>query len=150
VAFSSSASDTAYTYFHDLGFIPVIENEVKGFIMLLGGGIGAQPRSADVLFDFIPAEQIIPMSEAIIRVFDRYGERVKRNKARLKFLIKEVGLEQFMHWVNLELNMNLISPISHNRTYLPYRIRRIYFTKNGIKLMCSSRSNLAYLPSAFP
>jgi sulfite reductase (ferredoxin) len=88
----------------------VIENDVKGFRMLLGGGIGAQPRTADVLFDFIPAEQIIPMSEAIIRVFDRYGERVKRNKARLKFLIKEVGLEQFMQWVNLELN-NQCAPL---------------------------------------
>jgi sulfite reductase (ferredoxin) len=134
VAFSSSSSDTAYTYFHDLGFIPVIENDVKGFRMLLGGGIGAQPRSADVLFDFIPAEQIIPMSEAIIRVFDRYGERVKRNKARLKFLIKEVGLEQFMLWVNLKLN-NQCAPLLDESDVAHFSQPNLFALSNPIDLL---------------
>jgi sulfite reductase (ferredoxin) len=70
--------------------------------MLLGGGIGAQPRSADILYDFIGIDELLPISEAIIRVFDRYGERNRRNKARLKFLIKEVGITQFMEWVSIE------------------------------------------------
>ena len=134
VAFSSSASDTAYTYFHDLGFIPVIENDVKGFRMLLGGGIGAQPRSADILFDFIPAEQIIPMSEAVIRVFDRYGERVKRNKARLKFLIKEVGLEQFMQWVNLELN-NQSAPLLNESDVAHFSQPNLFALSNPTDLL---------------
>lgn len=102
VAFSSSNADTAYTFFHDLGFIPVIERGNWGFKMLLGGGIGAQPRSADILYDFIGIDELLPISEAIIRVFDRYGERNRRNKARLKFLIKEVGITQFMEWVSIE------------------------------------------------
>ena len=102
VAFSCSNDDTAYTFFHDLGFIPVIEKRKMGFKMLLGGGIGAQPRSADLLYDFIEIDELLPISEAIIRVFDRYGERNKRNKARLKFLIKEVGIAQFMKWVAIE------------------------------------------------
>ena len=102
VAFSCSNDDTAYTFFHDLGFIPVIEKGKMGFKMLLGGGIGAQPRSADLLYDFIEIDELLPISEAIIRVFDRYGERNKRNKARLKFLIKEVGIAQFMKWVAIE------------------------------------------------
>ena len=102
VAFSCSNDDTAYTFFHDLGFIPVIEKGKMGFKMLLGGGIGAQPRSADLLYDFIEIDEFLPISEAIIRVFDRYGERNKRNKARLKFLIKEVGIAQFMKWVAIE------------------------------------------------
>jgi len=102
VAFSSSNADTAYTFFHDLGFIPVIEKGKWGFKMLLGGGIGAQPRSADVLNEFVEIDELLPISEAIIRVFDRYGERNRRNKARLKFLIKEVGIAQFMEWVASE------------------------------------------------
>jgi len=102
VAFSCSNADTAYTFFHDLGFIPVIEKGKLGFKMLLGGGIGAQPRSADVLYEFIEIDELLPISEAIIRVFDRYGERNRRNKARLKFLIKEVGIAQFMEWVAVE------------------------------------------------
>ena len=102
VAFSCSNDDTAYTFFHDLGFIPVIEKRKMGFKMLLGGGIGAQPRSADLLYDFIEIDELLPISEAIIRVFDRYGERNRRNKARLKFLIKEVGIAQFMKWVAIE------------------------------------------------
>ena len=48
------------------------------------------------------ADRVIPFSEAVIRVFDRHGERNRRNKARLKFLIKEIGLDTFLQWVSTE------------------------------------------------
>jgi sulfite reductase (ferredoxin) len=98
-AFSSSDADDALSFAHDLGFIPKIKNNKKGFKVLLGGGIGSQPRAADVIFDFLEEDQFIPFSEAVIRVFDKYGERNRRNKARMKFLVKEVGVEQFLEWV---------------------------------------------------
>ncbi len=95
VSFSSSDTDTGLSYMHDLGFIAKIREGVKGFKVMLGGGLGSQPRHADELFSFLPANEIIPMMETVVRVFDRYGERKSRAKARLKFLLKDLGLEAF-------------------------------------------------------
>lgn len=102
VAFSSNKKDDALTFIHDLGFIPKIKDGEAGFQLMLGGGIGSQPMPSQKLFDFLTTDQIIPYSEAIIRLFDRHGERNKRNKARLKFLIKDLGLEQFLTLVEDE------------------------------------------------
>lgn len=96
IAFSSSSKDDAITFTHDLGFIPVIKDGKRGFKMLVGGGIGAQPRVADVLREFISVDEFISFSEAVVRVFDQYGERNRRNKARMKFLIKEQGFDTFL------------------------------------------------------
>ena len=103
-AFSSAASDQALTFIHDLGFIPVIKKGQRGFRVMLGGGIGSQPIEANEVFSFLEADRMIPFSEAVIRVFDRHGERNKRNKARLKFLVKEIGLTTFLEWVAEEEN----------------------------------------------
>ena len=103
-AFSSAASDQALTFIHDLGFIPVIKKDQRGFRVMLGGGIGSQPIEANEVFSFLEADRMIPFSEAVIRVFDRHGERNKRNKARLKFLVKEIGLTTFLEWVAEEEN----------------------------------------------
>ena len=95
VSFSSSDADTGLSYMHDLGFIAKIENNIRGFKIMLGGGLGSQPRHADELFSFLPTDKIIPLMEGVIRVFDRYGERKSRAKARMKFLIKDLGLDGF-------------------------------------------------------
>ncbi len=95
VSFSSSDADTGLSYMHDLGFIAKIRDGVKGFKVMIGGGLGSQPRHADELFSFLPANEIIPIMETVVRVFDRYGERKSRAKARLKFLLKDLGLEAF-------------------------------------------------------
>ena len=103
-AFSSAASDQALTFIHDLGFIPVIKKGQRGFRVMLGGGIGSQPIEANEVFSFLEEDRMIPFSEAVIRVFDRHGERNKRNKARLKFLVKEIGFTTFLEWVAEEEN----------------------------------------------
>lgn len=95
VSFSASDADTGLSYMHDLGFIARVEAGQRGFKVLVGGGLGAQPRHADVLYEFLPQEQIIPLMERVLRVFDRYGERKSRAKARMKFLIKDIGLDRF-------------------------------------------------------
>lgn len=95
VSFSASDSDTGLSYMHDLGFIAKIKDGVKGFKVMLGGGLGSQPRHADVLFEFLPSDKIIPLMDGVIRVFDRYGERKSRAKARMKFLLKDLGLDGF-------------------------------------------------------
>ncbi len=102
ISFSSSDTDTALSYIHDLGFIPKIQNGQRGFKVMLGGGLGSQPRHADVLFEFLPTNKIIPVTESVLRIFDRHGERAKRLKARMKFLIKDIGLEAFVKLVEEE------------------------------------------------
>jgi len=102
MSFSSSDKDTALSYLHDLGFIPKIVDGQKGFKVLFGGGLGSQPSHAELLSEFIPANQIIPTTEGILRIFDRHGERAKRLKARMKFLVKEIGKEEFLRLVEEE------------------------------------------------
>jgi len=104
VSFSASDEDTGISYMHDLGFIAKIENGVRGFKVMLAGGLGSQPRHADELYSFLPSDKIIPLMEGVVRIFDRYGERKSRAKARMKFLLKDIGLEAFKQLVEEEQN----------------------------------------------
>jgi len=128
IAFSSSDKDAAFTFIHDLGFIPRISyldgREVRGFKVLLAGGLGAQPFVAHPIFDFMEESQIIPFTEACLRIFDRYGERAKRNKARLKYLIADIGIIAFLDLVEAErkaisLRAYQINPKNHVKTEIP-------------------------------
>lgn len=99
IAFSSSEKDTALAFAHDVGVIPKIRivdgKEVRGFKVVVGGGLGAQPYLAKLAFEFLEADKLIPYIENVLRVFDRYGERSSRHKARMKFLIAKIGMEEF-------------------------------------------------------
>ena len=102
VSFSASDKDTGLSYIHDLGFIAKIENNIRGFKVMIGGGLGSQPRHADTFYSFLPSDQIIPLMEGVLRVFDRHGERKSRSKARMKFLLKSIGLEAFRALIETE------------------------------------------------
>ena len=96
IALSAGEKDRARVYMHDLGLIPVLENGEKGFRVFLGGGLGAQPALSILAREFLPVNELLPYAEAVVRFFDQYGERNKRNKARFKFLIKELGDEDVL------------------------------------------------------
>jgi sulfite reductase (ferredoxin) len=93
IAFSNTDEDTALTYMHDMGFIPKIHDGKRGFKIVVGGGLGAQPLLAKIAYEFLAEDQIIPYLEATLRVFDRHGERNSRHKARIKFLIQKIGFD---------------------------------------------------------
>jgi len=99
IALSSSEKDTALTFMHDLGAIPrvrEINGELKrGFKVMVGGGLGAQPFLAITTHEFLEEDLLIPYIESVLRVFDRYGERASRHKARIKFLIQKIGIDAF-------------------------------------------------------
>ena len=99
VSFSNTDEDTGLSYLHDIGFIAKIENGVKGFKVMVAGGLGSQPHHAEALYDFLPSDEIIPLMNAVLRVFDRYGERKSRAKARMKFLMSKIGLDSFKELV---------------------------------------------------
>lgn len=102
ISFSGTSEDTGLSYLYDLGFIEKVKDGVRGFKLLVGGGLGSQPRDGDVLYEFIETDKIIPLMESILHVFDRYGDRSKRAKARMKFLLKVIGLEVFVALLNTE------------------------------------------------
>jgi sulfite reductase (ferredoxin) len=106
IAISSSEKDTALTFMHDLGAIPRIREvngEMKrGFKVMVGGGLGAQPFLAITTHEFLEEELLIPYIEAVLRVFDRHGERSSRHKARIKFLIQKIGIDAFNELVDAE------------------------------------------------
>ncbi|NEO87873.1 MAG: nitrite/sulfite reductase [Spirulina sp. SIO3F2] len=91
------------TYMHDLGLIAT-EREVDGqkqygFEMYVGGGLGAVPHLAKLFDEFVSPEELLPLSQAIARVFARLGEKQNRNKARIKFLVAKLGIEEFRRLV---------------------------------------------------
>ncbi len=102
IAFEGCRTDHARTAIHDVGAVAAIEGGRRGFRLYVGGGLGPSPRAALLLEPFTPAEDLLPTLEAVIRVFDRHGNRENRNRARLKFLVKEWGQERFVRAVLAE------------------------------------------------
>jgi sulfite reductase (ferredoxin) len=95
---------------HDMGMIAVtrIENgkEQRGFEVHVGGGLGAVPYQAKLFDSFVLPEELLPLAQAISRVFARLGEKKNRSRARIKFLIQDLGIEKFKELV-LEERKNL-------------------------------------------
>lgn len=115
IAFSSSDEDTAYSFAHDLGFIPKVNAKgERGFKVMLGGGLGAQPILANIVEEFLPEDQLVPYIESTIRVFDRYGERNNRNKARFKYVIQKFGLEEVLRLMQVERTANKVKSYKIN------------------------------------
>jgi len=84
---------------HDLGYTAVtrvVDGKLqRGFRFVVGGGLGAVPQQAKVFDEFLPPEEILPVAQAIARVFGKYGEKHNRARARMKFLIQNWGIEKF-------------------------------------------------------
>ncbi len=88
---------------HDLGFIAKTREEngqvKRGFELYVGGGLGAVTYNAKLFSDFVPEEEALPISQAICRVFARLGEKKKRHRARIKFLVADLGIDEFRRLV---------------------------------------------------
>ena len=91
---------------HDMGAIAVtrVENGRvrRGFEVYVGGGLGAVPHDAKLFDEFVPEEELLPLAQAISRVFGRLGEKKQRDRARIKFLIAKLGVEEFKRLVTEE------------------------------------------------
>lgn len=105
-AFSGCAQHACgLTSLHDLGLIAkkrVNEGtgrEEIGFEMYVGGGLGAVPYPAKLFESFIAVEELLPLAQAVARVFARLGEKKNRSRARLKFLVQDLGIEKFRELV---------------------------------------------------
>ncbi len=140
VAFSSNDKDEAITGLHDLGFIPRIQDGVKGFQILVGGGLAIMPRNAYVLREFSPMDEYLKISEAVVRIFEKADElRKNRAKARLKFLVDRVGIEEFKRmvdeeltgdWVNKNFSLDRLLYLDDEEATAPAR-KPVYDQPNG-------------------
>lgn len=106
IAFEGCAEDHSALAFHDLGFHAVTREENgevrRGFLVHVGGGLGSGPHVAKIYSEFLPVEEMFNFATAVIRIFDRYGERKQRMKARMKFLVQSMGWEKFRAAVDAE------------------------------------------------
>ena len=88
---------------HDMGAIAktkiVDGKEKRGFEFYVGGGLGSVPYKAKLFDEFLPEEEFLPMAQAISRVFARLGEKRNRARARIKFLIANLGIDEFRRLV---------------------------------------------------
>ncbi len=88
---------------HDLGYIAATRRvdgqEQRGFEFYVGGGLGTVPHNAKLFDAFVTEDEILPLAQAIARVFARLGEKKNRNRARLKFLVSQLGIEEFKRLV---------------------------------------------------
>ena len=113
-SFSCGPIDCAGSPFHDMGFVADVRKvdgkEVRGFRIVVGGGTSTMPRQADTVWEFATADdgQYIRVAEACLKVFDKEGGlpnflRKNMNKARVKFLVQKLGIEEFRRQVDEEL-----------------------------------------------
>ena len=87
---------------HDVGLRAVIRDGKRGFRMVIAGGLGPLPVEAQLLDEFLPEERLVNRIEAVLRVFNQYGNRKDKNKARLKFVMRERGFDWLREQIEKE------------------------------------------------
>jgi sulfite reductase beta subunit-like hemoprotein len=99
IAFSGCKDDCMLGAIHDIGLRAVIRDGRRGFRMVVGGGLGPLPVEANLLDEFVPVERLVSRCEAVIRVFNKHGNRKNKNMARLKFVVRARGFD----WVREQI-----------------------------------------------
>jgi sulfite reductase beta subunit-like hemoprotein len=102
IAFSGCKDDCMAGSIHDVGLRAEIRDGQRGFRMVVGGGLGPLPSEAQLLDEFVPVERLVSRIEAVLRLFNTHGNRKNKNKARLKFVVRERGWD----WVKDEIEKN--------------------------------------------
>ena len=94
IAVTGAAHDRAVTAFHDIGINIVRKAGVVGYRIVVGGGLGRTPIIGTVLVEFLPKADLLPYLEAVLHIYNRYGRRDNKYKARIKILVQELGIEK--------------------------------------------------------
>ncbi|MDA8192792.1 MAG: nitrite/sulfite reductase [Thermaerobacter sp.] len=99
LAVSGCDRDCSAVRLQDVGVVATRRDGDRGFRVYVGGGIGATPALGELIAAFVPVSALIALVQAIAEVFNQRGNRTQRHRARLKWLVKEMGLEDFQHAV---------------------------------------------------
>jgi sulfite reductase (ferredoxin) len=127
IAFEGCAEDHSALRIHDIGLWAVSQTHNgesrRGFQVYLGGGLGSSPQVAHLYTDFLLVEDLFNFVTATLRLFDRYGERKARMKARMKFLIESMGWDAFRSALDNERErvgeVPLVPYLDHSREFIP-------------------------------
>src|SRR5580658_931528 len=99
---------------HDMGMVAVTKiedgKEKRGFEVSVGGGLGAVPYQAKLFDSFVPPEELLPLAQSVGRVFAALGEKKNRSRARVKFLVQDLGIEKFKKLVLEERKTLTVDP----------------------------------------
>lgn len=103
IAISGGQQDRAAIYAHDIGLSATrnAQGEI-GFRVLVGGGLGRTPIIGSVIYEFVPWQHILTYVESILRIYNQYGRRDNKYKARIKILVKALGIEEFKRQVEAD------------------------------------------------
>ncbi len=103
IAVNAAEEDRAAMKFHDIG-VQLVRNDAGeiGFSIWVGGGLGRTPIAAEEIVEYLPKKYLLSYLEAILRVYNRYGRRDNKYKARIKILVKALGIEAFRSKVEAE------------------------------------------------
>lgn len=96
ISFSACESDCAQALLHDMGIVATHQNGKFGFKVFAGGGLGHKPHEAILVEPFVEEKDLLLVMEALISLHNKYSDRVKRAKARIKFLVDRFGPEGFI------------------------------------------------------
>lgn len=96
IVFSGCSTDCAFASVADLGFFAHVKDGVKGFAVYAAGGLGSNPAVALKIEDFIIDNEVLEVAEVVRRVFDKHGDRANKHKARLRYVLRRVGDEEFI------------------------------------------------------
>jgi sulfite reductase beta subunit-like hemoprotein len=115
IAFSGCPEDCMQTHIHDVGLRAIVRDGQRGFRVVVGGGLGPLPSEACLLDEFLPADRVVNRIEAVLRVFNKYGNRGNKNKARFKFIIRERGWD----WAKEQIDKEYESILSEGGIPMP-------------------------------
>ena len=102
MAVCGSDADRAAIHMHDIGIELVIKGSEIGYKIIVGGGLGRTPVIGSVVSEFLPEKHLLTYLEAILRVYNQHGRRDNKYKARIKILVRAMGVEAFSEKVNKE------------------------------------------------
>ena len=103
ISMSACETDCAQSILHDLGVVAIEKNGRYGFRIAAAGGLGHKPHEAIVVEEFVTEAEVLPCMEALIALHNRYSDRKRRAKARIKFLVDKFGREGFIEKYQQEL-----------------------------------------------
>jgi sulfite reductase (ferredoxin) len=114
INFSGCTTDCGQAMFNDVGVVavarPLPDGTVEpGFRVFVAGGLGANPHPAQALEEFTPREELLPTIEAVLRTFDHYGNRDNKLRARLKWVVDNIGIDELRRRILKERNLLLAS-----------------------------------------
>lgn len=128
IAVIGTRSDRAATQLHDIG-LHVVKNDVGdiGFEVMVGGGLGRTPVIGKVIRPFLPERHLLSYLDAILRIYNQYGRRDNKYKARIKILVESMGAEEFSRIVEEDWEKHnkdgaltlTAAQIEHAKTYFP-------------------------------